>query len=134
MDSKKLPHYRAKLQEIRADLVGDVERNLKSHQEEQPEPAADITDGATQNYTRQLMLDLGEQEWRKLKQVEEALEKIQTGEYGICPQCNKKIPEARLEVVPYAKYCVACMDQIEKETEIEHQSQRFKKDVPEESD
>ena len=56
----------------------------------------DISDDAARAYDRKLQGDLEEQEWNKLKQVEAALEKVENGEYGICDQCEKKIPEARL--------------------------------------
>ncbi|MFQ5450978.1 MAG: TraR/DksA family transcriptional regulator [Nitrospinaceae bacterium] len=117
MDPKKLPRYQTKLQEIRTNLVGDVAKNLKSTQQDSPEPIADITDEAAKAYSRQLMLDLGEQDWQKLKQVEEALEKINQGDYGVCSICEEPIPEARLEVVPFAQHCVECLSKIEENKE-----------------
>jgi DnaK suppressor protein len=119
MNSKKLPIYESKLQEILKELVGGVEKSIKSGREESVEPAADISDGATQAYSRQLMSDLGEQEWQKLKQVEDALGKIKSGQYGTCNRCEEPIPEARLEIVPFAQYCVQCLSEIEKEKELE---------------
>lgn len=119
MDSKKLPVFQSKLEDIRASLLGHVVKSLKSSQEEGAEPLADISDGAAQAYNRQLQRDLGEQDWNKLKMVEEALEKIESGDYGICSQCEEDMPEARLEVVPFAKYCVLCLNEIEKQNEIE---------------
>lgn len=108
----------SKLKEIRKNLLGDVEKNLKSSQEENTEPMADISDGAARSYTSELMLNLGEQDWQKLKQVDEALEKINSGEYGICSHCNNPIPEARLDVMPFAQYCVECLSKIENEEAI----------------
>jgi DnaK suppressor protein len=116
MNTNKYPFFQAKLEDIRSGLVGDVEKVIKSTQEDMSEPAADITDGAAQAYYLQLMLELGEQDSEKLKQVDAALKKINTGHYGTCPQCENSIPEKRLEVVPYAEYCVDCLSEIEKET------------------
>lgn len=115
MDTKKVPHYQAKLEEIRASLVGEVAKNLKTNKEEFSDVVADVNDDATRAYNRQLMLNLGEQGWEKLKQVEEALESIKQGSYGICQKCDKAVPEARLNIVPFAKYCVECLSIIEKE-------------------
>lgn len=118
MSSKKTPSYLSKLKEIRATLLGDVEKNFKNSQAEFTEPVADITDDAARTYSNQLMTNLGEQDWEKLKQVDEAIEKIKDGNYGICSTCDQPIPEARLDVVPFAKFCVECLSKIENETHI----------------
>ncbi len=115
MYSEKISSYMSQLKEIRKNLLGDVEKNIKSSQEENTEPMADISDGAARSYTSELMLNLGEQDWQKLKLVDEALEKINSGEYGICSLCNDPIPEARLDVMPFAQYCVECLSKIESE-------------------
>ena len=117
MPTKKLPTYLSKLKEIRKTLLGDVEKNIKIGQSEPSEPVADITDDAARAYSNELMTSLGEQGWEKLKQVDEALEKINDGNYGICSTCNQPIPESRLDVVPFAKFCVECLSKIENETE-----------------
>lgn len=122
MNSEKLPSYLSRLKEIRRNLLGDVEKNFKINQEETPKPLADITDGAAQAYTNELMTSLGEQDWQKLKQVDEAIEKISRGDYGICSTCNRPIPEARLDVMPFAKFCVECMSKIENEPETQTQN------------
>jgi DnaK suppressor protein len=123
MDKKKASHYQTKLEEIRASLVGDVARNLKSNKEEFSDIVADVNDDATRTYNRQLMLNLGEQDWEKLKLVEEAIETIKRGDYGICQKCEKSIPEARLNIVPFAKYCVECLSILEKEKSVEQPMQ-----------
>jgi DnaK suppressor protein len=117
MPSNKLPLYQSKLNEIRSTLLGDVAKNFKNSQSESKEPVADITDDATRNYTNQLMMNLGEQDWEKLKQVDEALDKIKDGSYGTCSTCEQPIPEARLEVQPFAKFCVECLSKMENETQ-----------------
>jgi len=44
----------------------------------------------------------------RLKAVEDALKRLKAGKYGICEECGKKIPAARLEVLPEARLCMAC--------------------------
>jgi DnaK suppressor protein len=44
----------------------------------------------------------------KLKSVNEALEKIKKGKYGICEQCKKEIPFNRLSITPEIKVCKNC--------------------------
>ena len=45
-----------------------------------------------------------------LKKIDNALERIDKGEYGICKACKKEINEQRLEIIPYAEYCVECQN------------------------
>ena len=75
---------------------------------------ADFADDAAQSYNRQLMMEFGEQEWKKLRLVEEAIKKMDDGQYGICSECEDPIPEARLKVIPFAAYCIDCLEAIEK--------------------
>ena len=50
---------------------------------------------------------------RELKEVNQAIEEIDAGRYGICRDCGAPIPEGRLRVMPFATRCVACQAQIE---------------------
>jgi DnaK suppressor protein len=114
MDSDKLPIYQAQLEGILKELLGGVEKSMKSGKEETLAPLPDISDDAVQAHSREVMSNLGEQGWNKLKKVEEALEKIESGDYGICVLCEEPIPEARLKVQPFAEHCVSCLENIEK--------------------
>lgn len=118
MKAEKTLFYQKKLMALRSALVGDVEKTLKSSQEEQVETIPDISDEATRNHNSQLMQNLGDQDWAKFKLVEEALDKIKNGGYGICQRCERAIPEARLNIVPFAEFCVECKNEIEKEQAI----------------
>ncbi len=46
----------------------------------------------------------------RLKRLNNALERIENGRYGICPRCNKPIPFGRLEAVPESVICVPCAE------------------------
>lgn len=46
----------------------------------------------------------------ELRQVNEALVRMDAGTYGICAHCGRPIPPERLEVRPFAEYCVACAE------------------------
>ncbi len=48
----------------------------------------------------------------KLQDIENALEKIKKGTYGICENCNEEIPIGRLETKPEAKYCITCKSKL----------------------
>ena len=55
---------------------------------------------------------------QELHEVEEALQDIKNGEYGICKMCEEPINPERLKVKPFAKYCIDCREIIEKERKI----------------
>ncbi len=114
MDSEKLPIYQAQLEGILKEILGGVEESQKPRAEGTLAPLPDISDDAAQAYSREVMVNLGEQGWIKLKKVEEALEKIKSGDYGTCMHCEQPIPEVRLKVQPFAEHCVSCLETIEK--------------------
>ena len=111
MKKNKLKQLQVLLQNIRAEIVGEVEKI--SGKENGAEHMADISDDAARSYDRKLQGDLEKQEWNKLKQVEAALEKVAQDKYGTCEQCEAEIPEARLEIMPYAEFCTQCLSEIE---------------------
>jgi len=54
-----------------------------------------------------------ESEKRVLDDIDEALQRIQEGTYGLCQECMEQIPHRRLQVIPWARYCVTCENKIE---------------------
>jgi DnaK suppressor protein len=54
-----------------------------------------------------------ERQARELEEVSRALEDLEAGRYGVCRDCGKPIPAARLRVLPSATRCVACQAQLE---------------------
>jgi len=114
MNETKIASFRTKLEEIRFAMVGEVQERHKSPQDHLTEQVADIADDAVQSYEHQLMMGLGEKEFEKLRLVEEAIEKLDEGQYGICLECEELISEERLTVIPFASHCVDCLEIIEK--------------------
>lgn len=73
----------------------------------------DLADVALDSAHEEVTSQMAEVESRELVQIEEALQRIQHGGYGACAECDKPIPLARLEALPYATMCIRC--QIEQE-------------------
>jgi len=65
-----------------------------------------LADSASETYERELDEGLEEDAQAQLREVEDALERIEAGSYGVCEACGKKIPEERLEAVPWTKLCI----------------------------
>ncbi|MDD4662030.1 MAG: TraR/DksA family transcriptional regulator [Candidatus Pacebacteria bacterium] len=68
--------------------------------EEEANEVEEFVDLLPQEYTLEI----------KLKNVNESLEKIEKGTYGICESCGRMILEERLEANPSAKKCLECLD------------------------
>jgi len=118
MNKKKIAQFHSQLESIRSALLGDVEKSNHSVRRSEVGQIADISDDAARAYNRQLEGELGDQEWKKLKQVDMAIKKVSEGRYGICAQCETAIPEARLEVVPYTEFCTQCLSEMEKNSKV----------------
>lgn len=97
--------YRARLLESREQLRSrltalkrDVRAPLDSDSEEQ----------ATQLENRDVELALDDEARAELADIERALARIEEGNYGVCQDCGKDIPPARLDAYPAATSCVDC--------------------------
>ncbi len=112
MKNDKKKYFKERLLKIRRELAGEVEKNRQYSHEDSGE-VPDINDDAARTYSRSLILQLGEREREQLKEVDESLEMLEGGGYGLCAECGEDIPEKRLELIPYAKLCITCKEKME---------------------
>jgi DnaK suppressor protein len=113
------------LLKMREDLVRGIARRSKATAVSGVSDIGDILDSVSEERTRELDMILTDREKQKLKQIDDALERIEENTYGFCEECGVKIPRARLKVVPFAKYCVECKEVIERE-------EKYTREEPEE--
>lgn len=114
LDKKTLGRLKKVLLKEREQIVGEVRQTYVSSQEVGQDGIQDIGDEAANIYNKQILLSLNEGERLRLQEVDEALDRIATGTYGICEECGGPISLKRLEVRPVAKYCVPCLTKLEK--------------------
>lgn len=117
---KKLSPKEKKIQEIKKNLQmqrnallaeAEVALNLLPGQTIFP----DLGDQASAEVDRNFMLRLREREQRLLKKIEAAIEKIETGTFGICEICGQGIEIKRLEARPVTTMCIICKTEQEEE-------------------
>lgn len=77
-------------------------------QELSQQTGGDVVDFASDSACGELSSQLVEVETRELQNIEAALEKIEEGTYGKCDACDRNIPLARLQALPYATFCISC--------------------------
>jgi DnaK suppressor protein len=98
---------------LRKALAGD----LSMLNELKDTAAGDLIDAALDSSYNELSSQLAEVESRELRHVEQALERIREGDYGLCERCSQRIPVARLNALPYATSCIECQREMEREGE-----------------
>ncbi len=96
-------------QALRKALTGDM--SLLSELSEQA--SGDVVDWAIDSAQDELSSQLAEVESRELAQVEQALERMRQGNYGLCEDCEQPIPALRLQALPYATCCIECQRKAE---------------------
>jgi len=114
LSKSELAHYRQKLVAKREDLLTGMQR--AEQEEKQLDEAGEVKDAAdlaSDAYEREFTNELTDAERRSVGQIESALERMKTGEYGRCVTCGKKIPKIRLEAMPSAWLCINCQTQLE---------------------
>ncbi|MBE7444083.1 MAG: TraR/DksA C4-type zinc finger protein [Planctomycetia bacterium] len=67
-----------------------------------------MADVGTDNYERELMIELIQSGEESVRNIDTALERIEEGTFGMCESCGKKINKERLKAVPYASLCINC--------------------------
>jgi DnaK suppressor protein len=67
-------------------------------------------DQAQQSLQEAVSLRLNGFEYMQLRQIQEALERLQLGDFGICLRCGGLIAAKRLAALPWARYCVECQE------------------------
>ena len=113
---------KAFLKKARDTLTARKEQILKQLNEEVKEgketaldEGMDTYDLASEERTREINLILSDRDREKLQAIEEALERIRAGTYGICDMCEEEIAPERLEALPFTRLCVSCQSDLEKE-------------------
>lgn len=110
------------LKKTREALVARKEQILKQLNEEVKEgresaldEGMDTYDLASEERSREINLILSDRDRDKLQAIEDALERIEDGSYGICESCEEEIAPERLEALPFTRLCVSCQSDMERE-------------------
>ena len=111
---KERAHFRELLLKKRQDLMRAYAISKGDSQAELDNGTEDYVDYAVNSYAREFLLSLTEMDRKHLLFVEEALNRIDRGEFGYCQQCGEDISVKRLDVQPWARHCVRCQELEEK--------------------
>ncbi len=112
MNQKEVKKLKKMLIEKREDLLHIV--HSKKEFDMQDAEIGDEIDSASQNSEKELLFELTDAEKQTLDAIETALAKLDKDKYGVCESCSAKIPLARLEAIPWVRYCISCQTKNER--------------------
>src|SRR5579859_976301 len=104
MERKKADTYRKRLLEKQDELLRMVSKSDQDGREADEEGTQDIADKAANAYTKEFLFHQSNDNRQILALVDEALERIRTGAYGVCLECQEEVQPKRLEAVPWARH------------------------------
>ena len=113
MESDKREFFKNILNEEMKTLLGEAGKTvteMTSDASNFPDP----TDRATQESDRNFELRIRDRERKLINKIKDALERIDSDEFGICEDCGEEISEARLRVRPVTTQCINCKMDAEK--------------------
>jgi RNA polymerase-binding protein DksA len=123
LDAEKLEHYRQRLLDHRQQLVNDLHR-LEGDLEDEASRAGGgmesdapthTADAGSQSFSRSQTLQEAERHRETIRHIEEALQRIEDGAYGVCEEGGELIEAKRLEARPWAKLCLEHARELEPE-------------------
>ena len=124
MKAEEVAQFKKLLLSLRERLVGKVDvmqgETLKKSRQDASGDLSNVpihmADVGTDNYERDIMIELIQNGEEGVRNIDTALEKIEEGAFGVCELCAKKINKERLKAVPYAKLCIDCQREEEIDT------------------
>ena len=104
--------------DLRAQLLRRQNLLSKDALEAQPTFSTHMADAGTDTFDRDFALGILSSEQNSMYEIDEAVERIRDGTYGICELTGKKIEAGRLEAIPWARFTAEAEQQLEKQGQI----------------
>jgi len=111
-----IQEIRRRLVDEKARLVAEAEATRNDLPDDETYP--DLGDQATAETDRSFMLRLRSRESKLIKKIDDTIELIDKGEYGICEECGENIDPRRLEARPVTTYCIECKTRQEEDEKL----------------
>jgi RNA polymerase-binding transcription factor len=106
----------------------EIQDKLRSLRETLPAEVAEVKDAEEQSvddFVQEVDFALMEMKSRTLGKIDEAIQRLEDGTYGICPECDAEISEARLTALPFASLCRDCQENLESREREERDTRNF---------
>jgi len=115
MNKKDKDEFRKKLADKKETIIRKLTDTITESKEMESNVAQDLVDKAETSYTKEFLLSLADGDRETLLLIDEALKRLEHGEFGVCQSCSKEIGAKRLLAFPWTRYCVDCQEKVEEE-------------------
>ena len=112
MNKRNLTYFNKRLLKELDDLLRAADCNFDGLNDPEDNPA-DMVDRASSLIDRSLSQNICDRETLKIRKIEQALEDMANGIYGVCQHCGEDIAIKRLKANPVARFCITCKTEIE---------------------
>ncbi len=118
LDTRQVAEIQSTLRQRQQELRAEVDERLQQSSEQKIEdlagPVGDAGDESVAHMITDLDLAAATRDVDELREVDFALKRIESGDYGVCIECGREIEYERLKAYPTATRCLACQAQHEK--------------------
>jgi DnaK suppressor protein len=108
--------YEQKLMRLREGLTRNYNEITQDTKSNLDDGTQDYIDFATHSYTKEFLLSLSNLERQQLQNVEGALRRVGTDDFGLCVACGDEISRKRLAAAPWVEFCISCQEEQERGT------------------
>jgi DnaK suppressor protein len=116
LKKNEIAHFKTRLLEMKKQLMRTIQGTKEAVT--QPDEAKGYSqhsaDEGTDDFVKNINLEVTNKEFGVLRQIDRALEKIEEETYGVCDITGEEIPIKRLEAIPYATMTVKAQEKFEK--------------------
>ncbi|MBN2620556.1 TraR/DksA C4-type zinc finger protein [candidate division WOR-3 bacterium] len=118
LKKSELRQYEKQLLEEREKLIKELEYESGQISKTQLESSGDLSaysnhmaDQGTETERREITSQILSTRREALFEIDRALQKINSGKFGLCEKCGRSISKRRLKFVPQARHCIKCQNQ-----------------------
>jgi RNA polymerase-binding protein DksA len=108
---QNIEHFKQKLLTLKAEhsrRIDAIDRDIRHE-----DMSSDWAEQATERENDEVLESLGNASENELTKINDALKRIEAGEYFSCSICGEDIPAERLELLPFSTNCVSCAEKLE---------------------
>jgi len=115
MNKKEREEFRKLLAAKKENITRKLTETITESKEMESNVAQDLVDKAETSYTKEFLLSLSDGEREQLLLIDEALKRLEHGEFGVCQVCHKEIGSKRIVAIPWTPLCIDCQQKAEEE-------------------
>ncbi len=116
LSDKSKQRLRKALEDMRQEILDEVRVQIERSRVK--DHTGDLGDYAAADMAAEYAHLFGERLRKRLQLIEDALDGIENGHYGFCEECDEPINEKRLQLMPFALFCVRCQSELERQAKM----------------